>query len=85
MWGSPILDHRDKPGDDKGREELHEKSGVGTSTIKRMEEVDGVSNARGGSMEAVRKTFEAEGIRFVGDKEASLDGGPGVRLEKVGD
>ncbi|MEM9618073.1 MAG: XRE family transcriptional regulator [Pseudomonadota bacterium] len=65
--------------------DLHEKSGVSISTIKRMEEVDGVSNARGSSMEAVRKTLEAEGIRFVGDKEASLAGGPGVRLEKAGD
>ncbi len=29
--------------------------------------------------------MKAEGIRFVGDKEASLAGGPGVRLEEAPD
>lgn len=61
--------------------ELHRRSGVGESTIKRMEEVDGVPNARGSNLEAIRSVFEAAGIRLIGDKEASLEGGPGVRLK----
>lgn len=62
--------------------DLHEKSGVGESTIKRMEEADGLPNARGNNLEAVRNAFEEAGIRFIGDREASLEGGPGVRLTK---
>ena len=65
--------------------DLHEKSGVGVSTIQRMEEVDDVPNAHGRNLDIIKKTLEAEGIRFIGDKEASLDGGPGVRLKVSGD
>ena len=63
-------------------QDLHKKSGVGTSTIKRMEKDDGVPNAQGKNLELIQKTLEAAGVRFIGDKEASLDGGPGVRLTK---
>ena len=62
--------------------DLHKKSGVGVSTIQRMEEVDGVPNAHGRNLEVIKNTLEAAGVRFIGDKEASLDGGPGVRLTK---
>ncbi len=62
--------------------DLHQKSGVGESTIKRMEEADGFPNSRGNNLETIRKVLENAGIRFIGDNEASLDGGPGVRLTK---
>lgn len=46
-------------------EDLAKKSGVGASTIKRMETFDGVPSARVENLQAVRDTFIASGkIKF---------------------
>lgn len=58
--------------------ELSEKSGVGFSTLMRIESEDGVPNAQVKTLELLRKTLEDAGIEFIG----SPDDGPGVRLRK---
>jgi len=49
-------------------EDLAKKSGVGASTIKRMETFDGVPSARVENLQAIRDTFVATGkVRFEGE------------------
>jgi transcriptional regulator with XRE-family HTH domain len=57
--------------------ELAEKSGVGISTVKRMEDEDGVPVARGNNIEAVFRTLKDAGLEFIPEN----GGGPGVRLK----
>lgn len=58
--------------------ELAEKSGVGFSTLMKMESDPGVPNSNFKTFEAIRVTFERAGIEFIG----SPDDAPGVRLRK---
>ena len=58
--------------------DLAEKSGVGFSTLMRLETENGVPNAQAKTLEAIRKSFEKAGIEFIG----SPDDAPGVRLRK---
>ena len=58
--------------------DLAEQSGVGFSTLMRLEVEDGVPKAQAKTLEAIRKTFEKAGIEFIG----SPDDAPGVRLRK---
>ena len=58
---------------------LAELSGVGFTTIIRLESADGVPSGNIKTFEAVQKAFEKSGIEFIG----SPDDGPGVRLRKV--
>ncbi len=52
-------------------EDLARKSGVGASTIKRMETFDGIPRARIENLEAIRDTFVGTGkIRF--DRESCV-------------
>jgi len=55
---------------------LAEKSLVSVSTVKRLETETGFSKATKSNITAVQKTFEAEGVEFIGLQ----DEGPGVRL-----
>jgi transcriptional regulator with XRE-family HTH domain len=55
--------------------ELAKKSGVGISTIQRIEGEDGFPAARGGNIDAVYKTLSAAGITFLPGTEE----GVGVR------
>lgn len=55
--------------------ELAEKSGVGISTIQRIEGEDGFPAARGGNIDAVYKALSAAGITFLPE----TDEGVGVR------
>jgi ribosome-binding protein aMBF1 (putative translation factor) len=57
-------------------QELAARSGVGWSTIKRIEELEGIPNSRTGTLERVKTALEQAGIEFLGDPVAS----PGVRL-----
>jgi transcriptional regulator with XRE-family HTH domain len=59
-------------------EELSEKSGVGTTTLKRFEAASGVSNGNLSTFQRLRDVFEAAGIEFIG----SPGDRPGVRLNK---
>jgi hypothetical protein len=51
------------------------KSGVGFSTIMRLETEDGVPKAQAKTLEALRIAFESAGIEFLGSPE----NGAGVR------
>jgi predicted transcriptional regulator len=59
--------------------ELAALSGVGWATIRRLELVDGVPEARKPTLLALRSCLMAAGIDFLGDPEHS----PGVRLNRV--
>lgn len=55
--------------------ELAEKSGLGFSTLMRIEVLDGVPGTHVKTLEAIKRTFEAAGIEFIGTPES----GAGVR------
>lgn len=55
--------------------ELAEKSGVGFSTLMRLETEVGVPNAQAKTLEALRRALEEAGVEFIGTPED----GPGVR------
>lgn len=59
-------------------QELADKSGVGFTTVVRMEASDGVPASQVKTLNAVRKELEKSGIEFIG----SPDDAPGVRLRK---
>jgi transcriptional regulator with XRE-family HTH domain len=52
--------------------ELAEKSGVGISTIQRIESDDGFPIARGGNIEAVHSALAGAGITFLPDSEEGV-------------
>ncbi len=56
--------------------DLAEKSGIGFSTIMKMESDVGVPNSNFKTFEAIKKAFEDEGVEFIG----TPDDCPGVRL-----
>ena len=57
-------------------EELAKRAGVGLSTVRRMESVDGPPPSTVANLQAVQRVFEVEGIEFI----PGNGGGPGVRL-----
>ena len=59
--------------------DLAENAKVGTATIGRFEKGQGVNSS---TISALTKAFESNGIKFISDDEASLVGGPGVRLKE---
>lgn len=63
---------------------LAEESGVSLETVKRLEAMPGAVSAMAGTVEAVRKAFEAHGVKFIPEGPYHGDGGPGVRLDKGG-
>jgi transcriptional regulator with XRE-family HTH domain len=50
--------------------ELAEKSGVGFSTVMKMESDSGVPNSNFKTFEALIKTFEDAGVEFIGTPDA---------------
>jgi len=58
--------------------ELAERTGLGFSTLMRLEVLEGVPSAQAKTLDAIQKAFEAAGIEFIGTPED----GPGVRLRK---
>jgi DNA-binding Xre family transcriptional regulator len=57
--------------------DLSNKSGVGISTIKRLEVMNGVPAINISTMVAIQKALENAGVEFIG----SPDDRPGVRLK----
>ena len=55
--------------------DLAEKTGLGFSTLMRLEVLEGVPSAQAKTLEAVQKAFEAAGIEFIGTPQD----GAGVR------
>jgi transcriptional regulator with XRE-family HTH domain len=58
--------------------ELAEKSGIGFSTLMKMESDPGVPNSNFKTFDAIKKTFEDAGVEFIG----SPDSQAGVRWKK---
>jgi len=59
------------------RTDLAEKSGVGFSSMQRLESANGVPGAQFKTLEAIKDAFENAGIEFIG----SPDEGAGVRWQ----
>lgn len=55
--------------------DLAEKTGLGFSTLMRLEVLEGVPGAQVKTLEAIQKAFEEAGIEFIGTPEE----GAGVR------
>jgi transcriptional regulator with XRE-family HTH domain len=60
---------------DWSRSDLAEKSGVGFSSMLRLESASGVPGAQFKTLEAIQKAFEKAGVEFIGTPEE----GAGVR------
>lgn len=57
------------------RADLADKSGVGFSSLMRLESAEGIPASHVKTLEALKKAFEAAGIEFIGTPEE----GAGVR------
>lgn len=57
------------------RSDLSERSGVGFSSLLRLESAEGIPGSHVRTLEAIKKTFEEAGIEFIGSPES----GAGVR------
>lgn len=55
--------------------DLADKTGLGFSTLMRLEVLEGVPGAQAKTLEAIQKAFEEAGVEFIG----SPDEGAGVR------
>ena len=55
--------------------DLAEKTGLGFSTLMRLEVLEGVPTAQAKTLETIQKAFEKAGIEFIGSPEE----GAGVR------
>jgi len=60
------------------RTDLAEKSGVGFSSMQRLESANGVPGAQFKTLEAIKEAFEKAGIEFIG----TPDHGAGVRWKE---
>ena len=56
--------------------DLAEKTGLGFSTLMRLEVLDGVPSAQAKTLETIQRAFEKAGVQFIG----APDDNPGVRL-----
>lgn len=59
-------------------EKLAAECGVGLRTIKRLEQVDGIPDARTSTVVAIKNAFEAAGIEFIGTPNDR----PGIRIDR---
>ncbi|WP_353432699.1 helix-turn-helix domain-containing protein [Polynucleobacter sp. MWH-UH23A] len=55
--------------------DLAEKTGLGFSTLMRLEVLEGVPSAQAKTLETIQKVFERAGVEFIGTPES----GAGVR------
>ena len=63
---------------DWSRRELAERSGVGFSSLLRLESADGIPNSHVKTLEALKTAFEKAGVEFTG----SPDSQAGVRWKR---
>lgn len=54
---------------------MAEKTGLGFSTLMRLESLEGVPTAQARTLEVIQKTFEDAGVEFIGTPQ----NGAGVR------
>lgn len=60
--------------------DLAARAGVSLGTIKRLEGLNGTSNAQESTLAGIKAALEGVGVMFLDDKEGTPQGGPGVRL-----
>jgi transcriptional regulator with XRE-family HTH domain len=63
---------------DWSRRELAEKSGVGFSSLLRLESFQGIPSSNVKTLEALKKAFEEAGVEFTGTPDSQA----GVRWRK---
>jgi transcriptional regulator with XRE-family HTH domain len=63
---------------DWSRRELAEKSGVGFSSLLRLESFEGIPSSNVKTLEALKKAFEEAGVEFTGAPDSQA----GVRWRK---
>lgn len=63
---------------DWSRRELAEKSGVGFSSLLRLESFEGIPSSNVKTLEAIKKAFEEAGVEFIGGPDLQA----GVRWKK---
>ena len=63
---------------DWSRSDLAQRSGVGFSSMMRLESAVGVPGAQVKTLDAIKKAFESAGIEFIGTPES----GAGVRWKE---
>jgi transcriptional regulator with XRE-family HTH domain len=59
-------------------DDLSKKSGIGTSTLKRLEAAEGIPNGHLSTFTRLIEVFGNAGVQFIG----TPNDGPGVRLKK---
>ncbi len=59
-------------------EDLSQRSGVGTTTLKRFESAENVPNGHLSTFNTLKQIFEEEGIEFIGTPDSQA----GVRWKK---
>jgi len=64
---------------------LAELAGVSLPTIQRMEGSDGTVRGVVGTLMKVVEALESSGIELIGDGQASVGQGRGIRLKSPGD
>jgi predicted transcriptional regulator len=62
------------------QQDVVDRTGIGLNTINDIER--GVRDPRKSTWDKIVQTFRDAGVEFVGDGQASLTGGEGVRLRK---
>jgi len=60
--------------------EVAELTGVSEPTIRRLENGSGPLGVHSSTLDKLQQGLEKAGVQFISEDEASLDGGPGVRL-----
>ena len=70
---------------DLKQSDVAEMSGVSKQSVARLENETGPLGIQMATLDKLQTAFRKAGVRFIGDGEASPDGGPGVRLEESGD
>ena len=58
--------------------DLAERTGLGFSTLMRLEVLEGIPSAQAKTLETIQKAFESAGVEFIG----TLDDGAGVRWKQ---
>lgn len=67
---------------DLKQSDVAKMSGVSEPSIVRLEKGSGPLGIQMATLDKLQRAFEKAGVRFIGEAEASLDGGPGARLAK---